>query len=57
MPNIMSKAEAAYAAAYNDFMASRAGFYAGTVSSADFIALKNNMERLAAEWEKERIAN
>jgi hypothetical protein len=56
MPNIMTQAEAAYAAAYNDFMAARAGFYAGTVSAADFIALKNEMERLAAEWEADRLA-
>jgi hypothetical protein len=56
MPTIMSKAEAAYSAAYNDFMAAREGFYAGTVSSISFIALKNEMERLAKEWEAERIA-
>ena len=56
MPNIMTAAEADYLAAYNEYMAARPGFYAGTVSAAAFIALRNAMEVAGAAWDAERVA-
>jgi len=56
MPNIMTQAEANYVAAYNDYMAAREGFYAGKVTPADFIALRNAMETAGAVWSEEREA-
>jgi hypothetical protein len=56
MPNVITAAEAEYLACYNEYMAARAGFYAGTVTPAAFIALRNAMEAAGAAWDAERVA-
>jgi hypothetical protein len=53
---IYTAAEAEYNAAYNDYMSARAGFYAGTVSAENFIALRAEMEKRLSAWEDERNA-
>lgn len=45
---IYTNEEAEYVAAYNEYMAARAGFYAGKVTPAEFIALRNAMEAALA---------
>jgi hypothetical protein len=53
---IYTAAEAEYLAAYNDYMNARDGFYAGKVSSEDFIALRKAMDAALAAWEADRAA-
>jgi hypothetical protein len=56
MPNIMTAAEAEYAACYAEYAAARIAFYAGTVSPQDFIAKRKEMEAALAAWEAEKVA-
>lgn len=57
MPKIMTAAEAEYTAAYNDYMAARAAFYAGKMSPAEFIGIRTMMEAALASWEAERVVS
>lgn len=56
MPTIMTQAEAAYNEAFSAYTAARAAFYAGKVSPAEFIGLRNDMEAAMKVWESEREA-
>ena len=51
MPNVMTKEEAEYTAAFNDYMQSRDGFYKGNVSADTFIKLRKEMESKLAIWQ------
>jgi hypothetical protein len=53
---IYTAAEADYIAARNDYENARPGFYAGTVSAQDFIALREAMENALTAWEADRAA-
>jgi multidrug resistance efflux pump len=53
---IYTAAEADYRAAHNDYENAREGFYAGTVSAQDFIALRNAMEDALTAWEADSAA-
>ena len=53
---IYTAAEADYIAAHNNYENARPGFYAGTVSAQDFIALRDAMENALNAWEADREA-
>lgn len=56
MPTILTQAEADYNEAFNAYTAARVDFYAGKVTPAEFIALRNAMESAMKVWEAEREA-
>jgi hypothetical protein len=53
---IYSIEEAEYVAAHAEYEAARVGFYAGVVTAAKFIALRNAMTAAADAWEAARLA-
>ena len=53
---IYTAAEADFRAAHKDYENARDGFYAGTVSAQDFIALRDAMENALNAWEADREA-
>ena len=53
---IYTTAEAKYIAAFNAYEAARKGFYAGTVSAENFVALRKDMEAALDAFERETLA-
>ena len=56
MPNVMTKAEAAYAADYQAYDAARAAYLVGKMPVAEYFKLRHTMEASLAAWEAERVA-
>lgn len=56
MPNVMTKAEAAYAADYQAYDVARAAYIAGEIPVAEYFKLRHAMEASLEAWEAERVA-
>ena len=56
MPNIMTTAEAEYAALFQIVQEKRVKFYSGAIDGAEYIAARKEMESACDAWEAERCA-
>lgn len=56
MPNVMTQAEAAYAADHQAYDAARTAYLAGIMPVEEYFMLRHAMEYSLAAWEAERVA-
>jgi len=56
MPNVMTHAEAEYAALFQDVQEKRVKFYSGVIDGVEYITARKKMEKALDAWESERAA-